>query len=123
MTHHRPVTSANQNGITADTYDRACEAVANAMSGCSLRTAENVQKWIAKNTGFFDLQDMMCSVIQHNYTPTIRAASETLKAYKEAELVANAFDAACTWACPMGSVVQAYRPDSACKFNRAGRGY
>lgn len=91
-------------------------AVHEAMSGCSNQTREAVARWVKKYTGFTDLADMLVSAILNNYHPTIRPVAKTANALREADLVANAFDAACTWAFGAGTGHRAYRPESAYTF-------
>jgi hypothetical protein len=104
--------------FTAETVKAAEAAVWSATCEVSARTVGQVQKWIRTNTGFSDLSDMMCSAIQHNYTPTIAPVCGSAKAYKDAERVANAFDAACTWAFGAGTPRRAYRPHAAMTFTK-----
>lgn len=98
---------------------KAQDAVKEACAGVSQKNLEAVGRWIIKNTGFESLAHMVAASIAHGYTPTIQPVATSAKAYKEAELVANAYDAACTWAFGAGTGRRAYRPQSAAKFTRA----
>lgn len=105
--------------ITFEHNCRAQDAVKEACAGVSRTNLEIVGRWIRNHTGFESLADMVAASIAHGYTPTIMPVAKSGKAYREAELVANAYDAACTWAFGAGTGRRAYRPQAAAQFTRA----
>lgn len=88
---------------------QAQDAVKNAIYGASGQTMETINGWLKANSAFETLADLVATTIAHNYRPTIRPVAESAKAYREADMVANAFDAACTWAFGAGTAMCAYR--------------
>ena len=105
--------------VTFEHNCRAIDAVKEACAGVSQKNLEIVGRWMRDHTGFDSLADMVAASIAHGYTPTIMPVSNSAKAYREADLVANAYDAACTWAFGAGTGRRAYRPHAAAQFNRA----
>lgn len=95
--------------VTFEHNCRARDAVKEACTGVDQKTLETVGRWMTDHTGFDSLADMLAATIAHGYIPTIRPVENTPKERREAEMVANAYDAACTWAFGPGTGKRAFR--------------
>lgn len=98
--------------ITIAHQDRAYEAVQAATRNVNMRTMALINAWLAKNTGFQTLTELVTHTVAHGYTPTLRATAESAKAVREVALVEAAFNACCTWAFGAGTDKRAYCPDA-----------